>query len=151
MGKKKMMQRMNREHTNFRELVLLSVEQNKKIELQRGAVNIRDVFARSWKSECSVQTGIVRCAFANHLRNCAALTLILAAPVLPAQPEQSRFIPGEYIVSLKSGNNPAEVASAHGLKRRQTYSHALTGFAASIPDGRLHALQNDPRVELIEA
>ena len=42
-------------------------------------------------------------------------------------------VPGDYIVVLKQGSDPTEVANTHGLSRRQTYSHALNGFAGAIP------------------
>ena len=59
-------------------------------------------------------------------------------------------IPGHYIVKLQSHINPQAasqaLASTHGLGVGHVYSHALNGFAAQIPQGRLNALQNDPRV-----
>jgi len=91
-----------------------------------------------------------RCPMTNLPGRMSAVALILAACVLGAQPARSQNIPGEYIVLLKPKNYPADVANAHGLERHQTYSHAVNGFAASIPEGRLGALQNDPRVQLIE-
>src|SRR6266511_4925337 len=62
----------------------------------------------------------------------------------------SPAIPGEYIVVLKRSARGEEVSQHHGLVARHQYKHALNGFAGHIPEGRLHALQNDPRVELIE-
>jgi len=96
------------------------------------------------------RNGAVRCSITNLPGLLSAVALILAACVLSAQPGHSQNIPGEYIVLLKPGNDPAEVANAHSVGARHTYSSALNGFAASIPDGRLRALQNDPRVELVE-
>jgi subtilisin len=51
-----------------------------------------------------------------------------------------------YIVTLNPGNEPAQVAAAHGVSPRQVYTHVLNGFAAQVPPGRLAALANDPRV-----
>lgn len=86
------------------------------------------------------------------LRN---FSVLLALAVLPATFAVAQNnpgpIPGEYIVVLKKGHKVADVAVAHGLKARRTYSHALNGFSGNIPEGRLQALKNDPRVELIEA
>src|SRR6185503_10472802 len=79
-----------------------------------------------------------------------AFVLIFSAAALMAQPRNPRAIPGQYIVLVNRGSAPADVANTHGLARRNTYSHALNGFAAQIPEGRLTALENDPRVELIE-
>ena len=39
------------------------------------------------------------------------------------------------------------VAKAYGLQVGFTYQYALKGMSAVVPDGRLHALQNDPRLE----
>ncbi len=62
----------------------------------------------------------------------------------------SPAIPGEYIVVLKPGARGEEVSQEHGVAARHQYKHALNGFAGHIPEGRLNALQNDPRVEFIE-
>src|ERR1041384_3114895 len=79
-----------------------------------------------------------------------AFVLIFSAAALMAQSRNPHAIPGQYIVLVNRGSAPADVASTHGLARRNTYSVALNGFAAQIPEGRLEALENDPRVELIE-
>ena len=60
-------------------------------------------------------------------------------------------IPGQYIVVLKPGANGQAVAANHGVERRREYTHALNGFAGTIPEGRLNALRHDPRVEFVEA
>lgn len=44
----------------------------------------------------------------------------------------------------------AEVARALGVTPRHAYGTALFGFAASIPEGRLNALRNDPRVAYVD-
>jgi len=54
-----------------------------------------------------------------------------------------------YIIQLKPGHVPDQVAAAHGVAARHVYSQVLNGFAASVPPGRLAALANDPRVESI--
>jgi subtilisin family serine protease len=68
----------------------------------------------------------------------------------------SRTIPGSYIVVFKSG-----VADAPGLARRLvdgnggalrfTYSSALKGFAADLPEQALEALRRNPNVSYVEA
>jgi subtilisin family serine protease len=63
---------------------------------------------------------------------------------------QPYAIPGRYIVVLKQGHQPAEVAAKHGLKTRHVFDHALHGFAGEISADRLEALQKDPRIEFIE-
>ena len=44
----------------------------------------------------------------------------------------------------------AEIARGFGLNPRLTYGTALFGFAASVPEGRLNGLRNDPRVLYVE-
>jgi subtilisin family serine protease len=68
----------------------------------------------------------------------------------------SRTIPGSYIVVFKSG-----VADAPGLARRLvdgnggtlrfTYSSALRGFAADLPEQALEALRRNPNVSYVVA
>jgi hypothetical protein len=80
-----------------------------------------------------------------------ALTVISVAAFNVTQAEtQSYAVPGRYVVVLKHGHAASAVAEAHGLKPDRFYSHALNGFAGIIPEGRLLALQNDPRVESLE-
>lgn len=54
------------------------------------------------------------------------------------------------------GNHRANQAAAAGIARSlginptQTYGTALFGFAGTVPEGRLNALRNDPRVAYVE-
>ena len=81
----------------------------------------------------------------------SVLALVSAAVVQAAGEEvQPYAIPGRYIVVLKHGHQPAEVAAKHEVKTRHVFSHALHGFAGEISAERLEALRQDPRVELIE-
>jgi len=63
-------------------------------------------------------------------------------------------VPGQYIVVLQPDTNAADVANemaqANGLGIQHVYSHALSGFAARIPDARLARIQADPRVLSVE-
>ena len=43
------------------------------------------------------------------------------------------------------------LARTHGLSVNNVYSHALSGMAAVVPQGRLNALAKDPRVGIVEA
>ena len=45
----------------------------------------------------------------------------------------------------------ADLARAHGLGVTNVYRYALRGMAAVVPQGRLSALRNDPRVDFVEA
>ncbi len=81
-----------------------------------------------------------------------ALTLVFS--VKPSAALDQDAIPDSYIVVLKDDvAAPAAVASEmarrHGLALAHIYSHALKGFSATIPAGRLNALKNDSRVLFI--
>ena len=98
-----------------------------------------------------------------HFAAAAALaTVALAAgaqPASPPQPAALRFssapIPGRYIVVFHdSVANPA--AEAATLARSEagqlhfTYTRALKGFAASLPDAAVTRLRNNPSVAFVE-
>jgi hypothetical protein len=64
-------------------------------------------------------------------------------------------VPGQYIVVFRDDvRSPAaaakEMAATHGFKLRHTYSHAIRGFSATVPEGRLSALQRHPLVEYVQ-
>ena len=94
----------------------------------------------------------------------AAAMLPLCAAVAPAQqgaapgqgpPEGA--IPGRYIVVLDEGEvrDPTAVArehaQRHGAEVLHTYQHAIRGYAARIPEGRLDEVRADSRVDYVEA
>ncbi|NJD60297.1 MAG: peptidase S8/S53 subtilisin kexin sedolisin, partial [Anaerolineae bacterium] len=58
-----------------------------------------------------------------------------------------------YIIVFKDEVNSAaqapEVAKAYGLQTGFIYQHALKGMSAVVPEGRLVALQHDPRVAYV--
>jgi subtilisin family serine protease len=67
----------------------------------------------------------------------------------------SRPISGQYIVVFKNhvGNPAAEavsLASAHGGRVLHTYTAAVKGFAATLPDAAVQALRNNPNVDYVE-
>jgi subtilisin len=75
---------------------------------------------------------------------------VLALPEqAPARPKAST-VPGQYIVTLKKNVNPAGkakgLAQSQGIGVLHVYSHAMNGFAATVPDARLAKLRNDPDV-----
>jgi len=53
---------------------------------------------------------------------------------------------------MRAANRAAAVAVAHehGVEPRHSYGTALVGFAARIPEARLQALRNDPRIKAVE-
>ena len=61
---------------------------------------------------------------------------------------------GRYIVVLKPGANARTVANEHAAAHAAAisfvYSHALSGYAATIPNARLAAVQADERVAYVE-
>lgn len=57
------------------------------------------------------------------------------------------FAPGGHAANQ---SRAAEVARGFGVAPTFTYGTALYGFAGSLPEGRLQALQNDPRVLYVE-
>ncbi len=57
------------------------------------------------------------------------------------------FAPGGHAANR---SRAAEVARGLGVASTFTYGTALYGFAGSIPEGRLRALQNDPKVLYVE-
>ncbi|MGH8832822.1 MAG: S8 family peptidase, partial [Polaromonas sp.] len=68
---------------------------------------------------------------------------------------QSRPIPGRYIVVFKNSvtNPAAETANlmqGRGGQLHHTYTNALKGFAASLPDAALQGIRNNPNVSYVE-
>ena len=86
----------------------------------------------------------------------APVALAQAAEPLAAHPyAQSKPVPGRYIVVFRdSVANPAAEAAnlVRGLggQLHHTYSSALKGFAASLPDAALQGIRNNPNVDYIE-
>ncbi|KAI0446060.1 subtilisin-like protease PR1K [Xylaria telfairii] len=90
----------------------------------------------------------------------AALPLALAAPAKRAspapllKPRNGDIIEGKFIVKMKSSSG-IEILEAHknlvaGNVDFTYNSHQFTGFAASMTDAEVEALQNMPDVEYIE-
>jgi subtilisin len=79
----------------------------------------------------------------------AALALFSGPAATPTLAD-SDVVPGHYIIQLAPNQIAAAVANEmardQGLGVSHVYGHALNGFAAQVPAGRLNALQNDPRV-----
>src|SRR5438477_4148370 len=59
---------------------------------------------------------------------------------------QSGPISDKYIVLLNPGASSIAVAARHGLAPDFVYHVALHGYAGTVPQGRLRALRDDPRV-----
>ena len=76
-----------------------------------------------------------------------ALALLLAALAATAS---AKPIPGQYIVTVKQGEDPRGIARAVQASPRHVYTSALNGFAAQLNAGQVNALRHNPQVELIE-
>ncbi len=80
----------------------------------------------------------------------AALFLFASIAAAAPSADTTRVI----VVLRDSAGTPSEVADALGRQLDFTpslvYSHALKGFAAEVPAGRLDALRVDPRVAYVE-
>jgi subtilisin family serine protease len=66
------------------------------------------------------------------------------------QTGKSGVIPGQFIVTLRDGADPAGVAAEHGVSPQFVYHHALNGFAGSIADAARDGLLRDARVLRVE-
>lgn len=98
----------------------------------------------------------------------AQALLVVSAPVALAQgaipatnpaasypTTPSRPIAGRYIVVFKASvSNPAaavaQTMNGSGGQLRHTYSNALKGFAANLPDAALPGIRNNPNVSYVE-
>ncbi|HXT41841.1 MAG TPA: S8 family serine peptidase [Candidatus Angelobacter sp.] len=89
------------------------------------------------------------------LKLCAfwsVLTFVSATAInVSGEETQPYAVPGRFIVVLKHGHSPSEVANKHGLTTHHVFSHALNGFAADVPEERLDSLRRDPQVEYVES
>lgn len=78
-----------------------------------------------------------------------AVGLFAFAPAF-GQSRAGDVVPDHYIVVLRAGASPQDVARDHGLTPNHVFVAALNGFAATIPPQRLSAVQADPRVDFVE-
>ena len=82
------------------------------------------------------------------------LLLLVSLVATPAEATGSTPDPSHqqitHIVLVSGKASPSQVAADHGLGRVLTYSETFKGFAAVVPEGRLKALSDDPRVIAIE-
>ena len=86
------------------------------------------------------------------------LATLSASPVHAVGEGNEQLAPaeGQYIVVFKdSVANPGaaakETAKKHDLTLKHIYQAALKGFSAEVPEGRLRALEKDPKVAYVEA
>jgi len=79
----------------------------------------------------------------------------LGSSSLAAAADDDGVVLDHYIIKLRPNQNAAAVANemtlTHGFGVGHIYRHALHGFSAFVPQGRLNALRSDPRVVSIVA
>ena len=85
----------------------------------------------------------------------AAALVVYGALLAHVQPAKAADPPDRYVVVLKgSASDPGRaaegIARRYGLEVGFVYGHALEGFSARIPDGRLGAVRANERVKLVE-
>jgi subtilisin family serine protease len=89
-------------------------------------------------------------------RRITALAILAIAALVAGSSAAARTDAGadRYIVVLKPGTNARAVANEHAAAHAAAiafvYSHALSGYAATIPNARLAAVQADERVAYVE-
>ena len=89
-------------------------------------------------------------------RRITALAVLAIAALVAVTSATARTDEGadRYIVVLKPGTNARAVANEHAAAHAAAisfvYSHALSGYAATIPNARLAAVQADERVAYVE-
>jgi subtilisin family serine protease len=76
---------------------------------------------------------------------CAVVALAGSATAAEAAP-----IPGQYIVTVKQGQDPKGIARAVQANPKFVYGSAINGFAAALNERQLKALRHNPNVELVE-
>lgn len=69
---------------------------------------------------------------------------------LRSQKEKRVRIPNEYIVTLKSNEDPTAVARTHGVNIKHIFKLAFNGFHGTLNDNQRARLEADPRVVRVE-
>jgi subtilisin family serine protease len=67
-----------------------------------------------------------------------------------AASQQSPVIPGRFIITVRSSEDPASVASDHGVRPDFVYRAALDGFAGGMSEAARQGLLGDGRVLRVE-
>ncbi|WP_158882561.1 S8 family peptidase [Amycolatopsis anabasis] len=80
----------------------------------------------------------------------SAQAAVPAATAEPARPAAGNPIPGQYLVTLKTGYNPQEVLNRLGATPLFVYATAVIGFAAKLTALQVNLLRKTPGFESIE-
>jgi len=87
-----------------------------------------------------------------------AIVALLVPAILVANKASAQnrpdVVPDSYIIVLNENSDlpdkvASDMANKYGVSPQHIYSHALKGFSATVPEGRLNALKNDPRIKYI--
>ncbi|MBI3944647.1 MAG: S8 family serine peptidase [Armatimonadetes bacterium] len=88
------------------------------------------------------------------LAGCGSVGAPALAPDAAAPADGAHRAPGgasgRYVVVLKEGVAPADVARAHGVTPEIVYTSAIRGFAGPVSAAQARRLVGDPRVALVE-
>jgi subtilisin len=91
--------------------------------------------------------------FVNWLLSISVAAIFLFSLAFPGGSVQASPPDTSYIIVFKDTVKPTSaaqgVANAYGLQPGFVYEHALKGMSALVPEGRLVALQHDPRVAYV--
>ncbi|MGH7774711.1 MAG: S8 family peptidase, partial [Candidatus Binatia bacterium] len=66
-------------------------------------------------------------------------------------PDLDPIVPGQFIVVVNEGFDPAQVAADHAAVPLHVYRFAARGFAARLSQGQVNALLADPRINNVVA
>jgi len=92
-------------------------------------------------------------AFAAAVPLAVALGVVVpaqASPYVPLSAVTGQVVPGQYIVTVKSGTTGYGVTATSGIAPQYVYTGALNGFAAKLSAAQLRTLQHDQNVVAIE-
>ncbi len=107
--------------------------------MKRLAVAVVGILALAACQDATPPTSMGAAEDASFARGAATVDVIVSL--------RRDFAPGAHAANQARAE---QIARDLGLSARVAYGTALFGFAATVPEGRLNALRNDPRVEYVD-